>query len=41
MAEIRPVMEANKLANERRDIIKNKRLEDTALQQTQNDKREY
>ena len=38
--EIRPAMDANKLAKVRPDIIKNKRLEDTTLQQIQNDIRE-
>ena len=38
--EIGPAMDSNKLANVRRDIIKNKRLEDTTLQQIQNDIRE-
>ena len=38
--EIRPAMDGNKLANVRRDIVKNKRLEDTTLQQIQNDIRE-
>ena len=35
--ESRPTIDGNKLANVRRDIIKNKRLEDTVLQQLQND----
>ena len=34
--ESRPAMDANKLANVRRDIIRKKRLEDTTLQQLQN-----
>ena len=36
----RPTIDANKLANVRRDIIKNKRLEEAVLQQLQNDIRE-
>ena len=36
----RPMIDANKLANVRRDIIKNKRLEEAVLQQLQNNIRE-
>ena len=38
--EIRPAMDTNKFANVRHNIVKNKRLEDTTLQQLQHNIRE-